>query len=263
MDNLMSEVALKKAVPAAFTTERSMTRTSERYAFINTMDVVERLIGEGYCPIDAQQDRPRQRDPRHVRHRIVMRQNGVKPLVGGIVPQLIITNSHNGRTKLKIQAGLYRFVCANGLVVGDDKFMEAISHRSDAPAVAVDFAQKVAAQLADLSRVTALWNQLQMDVVASQNYARAAAEARFGTAIKGAYKPETILEARREEDKGRNLWTVYNVVQENLVKGGIEGQTASGRRTTARGIKDIGADLRFNEWLWDFTHQTAEAMEAA
>jgi len=46
-----------------------------------------------------------------------------------ISPQIIVTNAEVAGTALRINLGFYRFVCANGMVLGTDLYNEKIIHR--------------------------------------------------------------------------------------------------------------------------------------
>jgi hypothetical protein len=39
-----------------------------------------------------------------------------------VFPQILLTNSHDGKNAFQFQAGLYRLVCSNGLVIADTQF---------------------------------------------------------------------------------------------------------------------------------------------
>jgi hypothetical protein len=63
--------------------------------------------------------------------------------------------------------------------------------------------------------------------------------------------PDQLLSARRNADFGNSLWLTYNVVQENLVAGGLHGRSASGRSSCTRAIRAIREDVRINVGLWN------------
>jgi hypothetical protein len=63
--------------------------------------------------------------------------------------------------------------------------------------------------------------------------------------------PDQLLSARRDADFGNSLWLTYNVVQENLVTGGLQGRSASGRTSRTRAIRAIREDIRINVGLWN------------
>ena len=60
-----------------------------------------------------------------------------------------------------------------------------------------------------------------------------------------------ILVPRRPEDVGNDLWSTFNVLQENLLQGGILRRSPSNRLTRTRRITAIGEDVRLNSALWE------------
>ena len=88
-------------------------------------------------------------------------------------------------------------------------------------------------------------------------FAEAAHVLRFADAegnVDTPIKPEQLLQVRRADDNERNLWTDFNVVQENVIRGGLKGRvpaTGGGtRRMSTRGINGIDQDVRLNKALW-------------
>lgn len=67
---------------------------------------------------------------------------------------------------------------------------------------------------------------LALPAPASHALANAALKYRFGE----DHQPVTVLQLltpRRREDYNDDLWTVYQRVQENLIKGGLSGRTVA------------------------------------
>ena len=61
--------------------------------------------------------------------------------------------------------------------------------------------------------------------------------------------PSLLLQRRRPEDyPGDDLWSAFNVVQENLTQGGVQGLT-QGRRST-RAIQAVPSLVQVNQGLW-------------
>jgi hypothetical protein len=60
-----------------------------------------------------------------------------------------------------------------------------------------------------------------------------------------------LLTPFRPEDEGSDLWTVFNVIQEKMTRGGFTYKSPRGRQTTLRGIKSIQATNRLNTKLWE------------
>ncbi|ECG6091092.1 TPA: DUF932 domain-containing protein, partial [Escherichia coli] len=70
--------------------------------------------------------------------------------------------------------------------------------------------------------------------------------------------PEQIITPRRWEDKQNDLWTTWQRVQENMIKGGLSGRSASGKNTRTRAITGIDGDIRINKALWMIAEQFRE-----
>lgn len=260
MTSILNQRQLEAAAPAIFT-EEAAPHTSNRYGFISTASVLGAFEDQGYFPVQAKQDQARLRDPRYVTHSTVLRHiNDIEKgaMLGAEVPQILLLNSHNGRTMLRMRAGLYRFVCANGLVVGEDKFKAEFRHQQSADSIARSFAETMAEGMSDLQRAIDAWKHIELSKQRAFDFAKAAAELRFGASA-GAYNLESILEAHRTEDDGRTLWQVYNVAQENMTKGGLVGENANGRRVTSRALTAVEGDIDFNDRLWALAGEFAEA----
>ena len=64
-----------------------------------------------------------------------------------------------------------------------------------------------------------------------------------------------IMYPKREEDNKNDLWTVFNVIQENFVRGGIEYSSPRGRKTSLRGLQSIMAVNQVNTKLWELAEE--------
>jgi len=103
---------------------------------------------------------------------------------------------------------------------------------------------------------------LTLPVPARQAIANAALRYRFGE----EHQPVTIsqlLTPRRYEDYSDDLWTVYQRIQENLIKGGLAGRNAKGRRNHTRPVKGIDGDVKLNRALWVMAENMLEFFERA
>ena len=254
----LSHQEIQRVAPAAFTNERA-EHLSDRYNFIRTADVLSTLESEGFFPVQASQDNARLRDPRYVRHSIVLRPEEYDAAEGEVAPQILMVNSHNGRTKLRLFAGFYRFICCNGLVVGEDKYTVEIAHHTSIEAGVQEYLRNFTDSVADLNLTMRRWSDIELNRHAQYEFARRAMELRFGSEQAKAYDLDSVLEAKREEDEGRTLWRVYNNVQEHATKGGIKGKSATGRELTSRALTGIGSDLDFNRNLWALAESVAQS----
>lgn len=216
------------------------------YEMVHTQSVISRLEKDGFYLSDSGQRRTRNPENRHstfhfarMRHESIRERNGTHP-------EILITNSHDGNCSLRFYVGLFRYVCSNGLIVGEKLPPIVIRHRVNAENEAMD-AAKVAihnametARRIDVFRARILspieQNQL-VDRVSKELY-----EGRMGRAI---------LEPRRSEDAQDDLWSVFNRIQENALNGGVRGVMVNGRPFTTRRVRGARAVVDVNRKIWD------------
>ena len=74
---------------------------------------------------------------------------------------------------------------------------------------------------------------------------------RFPKDQHGGMEPSQLLVPRRPQDVGNDLWRTFNVIQENVLQGGLVRRSASNRLTRSRRITAIREDVRLNSALWE------------
>jgi hypothetical protein len=252
----MTVTDIRNHCPAVFAEERDPERTSGRYEFIRTYDIVEALMKAGYGVSRAQQKRTHAaEDMKYARHLLTFRPitkfNDVS--VGDAVPEVVLLSAHNGTTAFSLLVGLYRFICANGMIVGDSFESIKVYHRGDAIAEALEGTKKVYEYVPKLRDWVEKAQVIELNSRKQNLFAEEAMSIRYGDAR--PYDASNLLHVRRPADKGNTMWKVFNRVQENLLKGGIEGQTATGRRSISRAINRVTKDVTYNQALWDTAEQ--------
>ena len=97
-------------------------------------------------------------------------------------------------------------------------------------------------------------------------FAKAAHSLVYDEPEQAPIRPQQLLEERRYDDKGNDLWTSYNVIQENIVRGGLKGTTRGSngrmRKTTTRPVKALDRNIKLNQALWVLTEKMAELKQA-
>lgn len=260
MTAILTEAEILERAPAVFA-DRAAGHLSSKYVLIDTAEVLGALRDEGFVVTGASQPRARMRNPQFVQHSLVLRHAdtiGSPAVVGEAVPQILLANSHNGRSQMSVRAGLYRFVCSNGMVVGEDSYVTSVRHASEAAAQVVARAKAIAGSVGTMHRLIERWKSIELSASSACDFAKEAARLRFGVSAEG-YALDDILRVRRGEDDGRALWSVFNRVQENLSKGGLVGRGASARRIVSRPIVSAIRDAEFNADLWRLAESVAEA----
>ena len=68
---------------------------------------------------------------------------------------------------------------------------------------------------------------------------------------------DAFIEPVRKEDKGNDLWSVFNVVQEKIIDGDFE-CIAAGKTRKARQIKNFKQDQKINKEVFDVALEFAK-----
>lgn len=238
---------LFRHVPSVFSEEKHASR-SERYTYIPTINLLDRLREEGFHPFYACQTKVRDDDKRgHTRHMLRLRRDGFGQ--NDEVPEIILLNSHDGSSSYQMIPGIFRFVCNNGLVCGDTFGEVRVPHKGDVVGRVIDGAYEV---LSFFEKVTDSRDEMK-GVFLDKDEQHVFAEAALGYKYFGEHQPitaEQVLSPRRWQDKKDDLWTTFQRVQENIIKGEIPGISANGKRNRTRAVNSITGDVKLNNALW-------------
>jgi hypothetical protein len=90
-------------------------------------------------------------------------------------------------------------------------------------------------------------------------FAGGALRLRYSSDLEPPVSPATLLEARRAEDEGSDLWHTLNRVQENLIRGGVADghRDRRGRLRSVRGLRGIDSKVDLNKGLWTLAERLA------
>jgi hypothetical protein len=223
----------------------------------------------GWGVIDAKQIKSRKQSGEGTqKHMIVFRHPDL--MVEGkdgdnVWPQIIMTNSHDGKNSFTFQAGMYRLVCSNGLVIADQEFGSMkIRH------MGYDFEtlrNTIGSMVERLPLTVESMNKFKStELSQEQKYdlARKALETRFqvqeNQKVDLIYKVDLdkFLTPVRKEDSGNDLWSVFNLIQERIIEGDFEYVNGVKMRK-ARKIKNFNQDLDVNKKLFEVAKEFVAA----
>ena len=250
---------LRKIAPSIFAAS-PWGSMSARYRMVPTIEVVNMLAGEGFRPVRAAQSRSRiEGKADFTKHLIRFRHDtNLDPIrVGEEVPELILTNSHDGTSAYRFMSGIFRLVCSNGLTVQSADFGSVSVRHSGGASFERQIIHATREVIADAPRTLEkieTWKGIELAPKQREAFAAAVLELRDSKAI----EPAQLLAPRRADDRKSDLWTTANVIQENTMKGGLRGRAEAGRRVTTRPVKSVGEDVRMNRALWTLTERLAE-----
>lgn len=252
----LSDEELFTLAPTLFTQEPHY-EVSDKYHFIPTIDVIKEIREFDWYPVNAQVSSVRDSDKEgYQRHLVRFRhfEDLLHPKESAI--ELLLFNSHDRSTAFSVSAGIFRFVCQNGLVVGDvfeEYKIKHIGERSSDVATAIN---NVTAFKPKLEYTIEQYSQIKLSDSQKLSFAKSAIPLRFEKHLQ--VDPKDLLIPHRIEDEADDLYTIYNVVQENLIRGNISGvNTDTQRRFTSKEIRSIATDTELNRKLWNLTHQIA------
>ena len=171
-------------------------------------------------------------------------------------PRIILTNSHDGFNSFKFLVGMFRLVCSNGLIVGDNEMANmAIKH------INYDFEtlrEVVKTTIEQVPNIVCKMNSMKNTILTQDEkveLAKSVVKIRKGVEDDEKFDidEETImdiLDPQRKEDRADDLWTVFNICQEKMIKGEYSDTGANNKTRKQRKITSIKKDIDFNQKLW-------------
>ena len=253
-NNFLNESQIREKAKSIFTAEGA-PGTSEKYAHISTLQIIQDMEKLGWGVVDAKEVRARKGDG-YQKHLVVFRNNSI--VIEGTdgdsaFPQVLLTNSHDGKNAFTFTAGLFRMVCENGLVVSSREFENMkIRHYGytfeELQETIKTMVEKLPLTVESLNK----FRSIEMGQDQMLDFAKKALSTRFTDEELDNIKIDLkdLFTPTRKEDNGSDLWSVYNVVQEKLVHGMFNYQYGVKTRK-ARKIKNFNKDLELNEKLYD------------
>ncbi|WP_454862582.1 DUF932 domain-containing protein [Paraburkholderia fungorum] len=222
---------------------------SARYSYIPTVDVLNALRKEGFQPFMVCQTRVRDDGMRdYTKH--LLRLRHVDQISGREANEVILLNSHNGSSSYQMLSGMIRFACQNGIVCGDNLSDIRVPHKGDVIGQVIEGAFKVLDGFEAQTEQRERMADSLLDEGEQRAFARAALALRYDDDKPAPVTESQLLAPRRFEDRGSDLWTTFNRVQEGLTRGGLHGRNAAGRATTTRPVSGIDQNIRLNRALW-------------
>jgi hypothetical protein len=250
---------VRERAPAIFA-DAADERLSSKYTFIPTAQVLSGLMRAGFVAVQARQVATRRASPLHALHAVRLRRRYESISLRDSVPEILLWNSHNGKSHYELRMMVYRAVCTNGLIVSRGAFPTLrIAHRgdivNDVVTGALEISERFDLLAAQVERMEAR-RMLRDDQI---QFAERALALKYPDLTQSGMKPSQLLTIRRPEDVAENLYTVLNRVQENLTRGGLIRRSGSGRLLRTRRVTSIRSDIRLNAQLWDLATEVLAA----
>ena len=174
-----------------------------------------------------------------------------------VFPQILLTNSSDGKNAFTFRAGLFRLVCSNGLVISTQDFanlkIRHFGYKFE------ELQKTINTMVEKLPLTVQSMNKFKQTQLAEEqivDFAKKALTVRFGEEevkrITVDYNEFT--KPVRTEDEGNDLWSVFNRVQEKIIDGDFTyGYSTKIRK--ARRIKNFNQDIELNSKLYELATQ--------
>ena len=270
----MSLEQIREVAPSALAVHPHESR-SDRYLYIPTLDVIRGMQDAGFFPVSARESKARDLTKvGYTKHMVRFRNVTERLTKGDTLAEVVLINSHDGSCAYILSAGLLRCVCDNQMCVPDGTVQGVhIRHSGNLIEEVVTGSRRIMGELPEVVETSQRWQTIDLTPQEQDVFAQSAHTLRFGDSqgnVDTTIKPSQLLQARRSDDNGSDLWHTFNRIQENALKGGLRGdrlRNASGSvlrdengrrvpRERTREIKGIDQDVRLNKALW----QLAESM---
>lgn len=256
--NPLNDEQIRESAPSVFS-EQPQNELSDRYAFVPTYNVVNFMRDNGWFPVEAKEVKTRKAEnkgfQRHMvrfRHPEISFNNisGDKNLI-----DILLTNSHDGKSSFTFQVGVFRLVCSNGLVVQTEDFgTERVRHfttNEGEDEFNTAFTRVLTTLVAQVPQTVSIIQKMQNTFVNEdqvREFALKAATVRFQDKLEKMDKEqlvEQLIQANREEDASNSLWAVFNTLQEKLIKGGYS--YLGGKKKKARKARSLNNIMQSNK----------------
>lgn len=264
---MMNTDQLRIAAPAIFA-ESPVSEVTEKYTFIPTTQLLKDFEKLGWGVDRASQPKSR-KDALHAHHRIILR-NPALPSFDGSHPELIMMNSHDRTSAFKFMMGLFEFACLNGLVIGTTLESIRIRHMGYEFSQLQALTQSAVEGMPEIIKKVNYLKGVALTAEQQKEFAMRAIALRFKeyvdsrtsevqfSQISHAIDVPAFLEPVRHQDDNDSVWSVFNRVQERLIKGGFQRiGTVDGISKRVRPVTNIKLDVDVNQRLWELAGKFA------
>ena len=254
-DGFLTMSEIKERARSVFT-ETAAPTVSDKFTHIPTHRVIEDMAELGWSVVDAKEVKARKTGTvGFQKHLIVFRNPDV--VINGsdgdtVFPQILLTNSNDGKNAFTFTAGLFRLVCENGLVISTQEF-ENVKMRHMGYTFE-ELQKQIRVMVEQLPLTVESMNKMksvELDEKTTFEFAKKALSARFKEEeLKNiTIDLDKLLEPTRPEDKGNDLWSVFNVIQEKILDGDFQ-YMAGTKIRKARKVKNFKQDMEINQKLF-------------
>lgn len=254
----LSNEELNQIVPSAFATEPWVAQ-SDRYSFVPTSEIINAMRSAGFNPYSAMQSRSRIPGKQFfTKHMIRFRpENTNLTNIGDTVIEAVLVNSHDGTSQYELSLGAFRLACLNGMMVSEHvSDIVCVRHTGRIIDSVIQATNDILLSAPKVIEAIKTWKTIDLKPSEARILAEEAHSLRFD-ADAVAPEPTRLLQIRRSSDNGTDLWSTFNRIQENTVRGGLK-VYSNNRRSRTRSVTGIAENTKLNRALWSLAEKMAE-----
>jgi hypothetical protein len=246
---------LRAVAPSVFASQ-AWNGVSEKYSFLPTSAVVLRMRENNWLPVWADEQLVRLDSRRGFQKHIIRFQRADQ--IGQATeyrPEVCLVNSHDRSSAYQLHAGIFRLICGNGLIIADTTFEHiSLRHVGFNPGQVIEAGFRVLENVPQLTKSVESFRARRLTPSEQKAFAESALLLKYDELEKAPISGEKLLESRRYDDEGNDLWKTFNRVQENLLRGGMKEwsrRKENGKRhPRTRPVAGIDENVRLNKALW-------------
>jgi len=256
----LSNEQIREFAPTVFA-EKPADNVSKHYTHIPTAQVLEDMKKLGWGVVDAQQVKARKDTTKGFQKHLVTFRNPDVVINGAdgdtVFPQVLLTNSHDGKNAFTFTAGLFRLVCSNGLVIATETFSDVkMRHMGytfeDLQVQIKNMVEQLPLTVESMNKMKAVeLDTKQMKALAEKSLTTRFTKEQLKVA---KINLDELIEPVRDEDKGNDLWSVFNVIQEKIITGDFS-YLSGAKSRKAREVKNFKQDMDINKKLFAFASE--------
>ena len=259
MMQFMNDEMIEREAPSVFA-EAPDAQRSDRYVFVSSRKIVDSMRDNGWDVSRVRTPRVRVASPQHCRHELVFRNRDVSlsfedPRVSTygdykaiVTPEIRVENSHDGSCRIKYNAGLFAQICSNGLTINlSDMGSFSSKHLGFDSEDAYQLTNEFTSRVPQFVEAIDEFSSVHLGRDQQLAFASRARDLRWKGDRASMVDPADLLNSRRPQDDGDDLWRIYNRVQENLIRGGF---SSINTKRQVRPIQNIKLDNEINSELW-------------
>jgi hypothetical protein len=252
-------------------------KTTDRFAFIPTTRVIDILDKADWVPAKISERHCNKEENRGFQNHLIRFRRKedleVKAVVGEMIPEIIVKNAHDGSSCFNIMAGLFRFVCGNGMIIADSTFAtHRIKHIGFQDENVIDAVSDIVKTTPLIANKVSEFKEIIISKSEQLAFAEAALFAKYGKPEQGTisekFNLDSLIAPMRNVDRlvgsynhpitENSLWNSFNILQEKLIEKGGRFARNNYRTKRARAITSVSENVRVNQALWALTEKMTE-----